>query len=116
MYDIKPQINTLLESIVGEDSVSDAYPDDFNNLPQISFYEADNSDYLKTSDVLNEIIIVIDIWHNRSTGPLAKQVDEQMKSIGFTRTFARDIPDKNVKHKAMRFRGIVNKNDLRIYQ
>ncbi|MBU5677909.1 hypothetical protein KQI88_15940 [Alkaliphilus sp. MSJ-5] len=117
MYDIKPTINKLLEEIVGEDSVSDAYPEDFNNLPHISFYEQSNNDYLKKGpELLTEIVIQIDIWHNRSTGALAQQVNNKMNSIGFRREFMRDIPDPNVKHKTMRFKGIVDKRSLLVYQ
>lgn len=117
MYDVKPQINTLLESIVGEDSVSDGYPEDFNNLPQISFYEADNKDsYKLKEEVLTEIVIQIDIWHNRSTGSLAQEVNEKMNSIGFKRDFMRDIPDPNIKHKSMRFKGKVDNRNLLVYQ
>lgn len=117
MYNIKPTVNQLLESIVGEDNVSDSYPDDFTNLPQISFYEQFNNDHLKKGpELLTEIVIQIDIWHNRSTGELAKQVNEKMNSIGFRREFMADVPDPKVKHKTMRFKGIVDKRNLIVYQ
>jgi hypothetical protein len=117
MYDVKPTINKLLEEIVGEDKVSDAYPEDFTNPPYISFYEQFNKDYIKKGpEYLTEIVIQIDIWHNRSTGALAQQINEKMNSIGFRREFARDIPDPNVKHKTMRFRGIVDKRNQLVYQ
>lgn len=117
MYDIKPIVNILLESIVGEESVSDSYPDDFTNLPHISFYEQNNRDYYKKGpEHSTEIVIQIDIWHNRSTGAIAKQVNEKMNSIGLRREFARDIPDPNIKHKTMRYRGIIDKRNLLVYQ
>ncbi|MDD3840761.1 MAG: hypothetical protein PHP06_09365 [Clostridia bacterium] len=117
MYDIKPTINKLLEEIVGEDKVSDAYPEDFTNPPYISFYEQSNKDYYKIgNEPLTEIVIQIDIWHNRSTGALAQQVNNKMSSIGFKREFTRDIPDPNIKHKTMRYKGIVDKRNLLVYQ
>jgi hypothetical protein len=115
MYDVKPQIKTLLEAIPGIKKVSDAYPSDWKNLPQITFYEQDNSDYLKKG-LLSEIVIQIDIWHSKSTGEIARRVDEKMAEIGFRREFAADIPDPAVKHKTMRFRGIVDERDLKVYQ
>ena len=33
MYDIKPLVNQKLSEIVGEDNVSDEFPDDFSDLP-----------------------------------------------------------------------------------
>lgn len=116
MYDIKPQINSLLVSIPGV-SVSDAYPEDFNSLPHISFYEQYNGDVYKLKrEIYTEIVIQIDVWHNRSTGALAQQVNEKMNSIGFKREFARDIPDPNIKHKTMRYKGIVDTRNLLVYQ
>lgn len=117
MYDVKPEINTLLESIPGV-TVSDAYPKDFTKLPHISFYEIDNSDPLKLrQEYLTDISIQIDIWHNRSTGSIAQQVDEKMSSIGFRRQFMADVPDPSgIKHKTMRYRGIVDTRTNLVHQ
>lgn len=117
MYDVKPEINTLLSSIPGV-TVSDAYPKDFKKLPYISFYEIDNSDPLKLSqEYLTDISIQIDIWHNRSTGSIAQQVNEKMNSIGFRRKFMTDVTDPSgIKHKTMRYRGVVDTRNLLVYQ
>lgn len=117
MYDIKPKVFQLLSEIVGEDNVSDGYPDDFSSLPYISFYELNNDDVYKISEELyTEIVIQIDIWHNRSTGALARQVSEAMASIGLKRDFARDIPDPSIKHKTMRFKAKINNKTKIMYQ
>ncbi|MCY9513314.1 hypothetical protein [Paenibacillus apiarius] len=117
MYDVKPEINTLLESISGV-TVSDAYPKDFNKLPHISFYEITNSDYYSVGpEYLTDISIQVDIWHNRSTGGLATAVTEKMNSIGFRRKLMADVPDPaGVKHKTMRFRGVVDKRTKLVHQ
>jgi hypothetical protein len=117
MYDVKPLVNQLLESIPGV-TVSDAYPKDFSKLPHISFYEIANSDYLRIGgELLTDISIQVDIWHNKSTGALAQQVDEKMNSIGFRRQFMADVPDPSgIKHKTMRYRGIVDKRTLLVHQ
>ncbi|WP_044737058.1 hypothetical protein [Geobacillus kaustophilus] len=117
MYDVKPEVNSLLSSIPGV-TVSDAYPKDFSKLPHISFYEIANSDYLRIGgEPLSEISIQIDIWHNKSTGALAAAVDEKMSSIGFRRQFMADVPDPSgIKHKTMRYRGIVDKRTSLVHQ
>lgn len=117
MYDVKPAIYSLLSSIPGV-TVSDAYPDDWGKLPHISFYEAGNSDPLGVSgQPKSDISIQIDVWAKTSTGALAAQVDTTMNSIGFRRTFASDVPDASgIKHKTMRYRGVVDVRFLRVHQ
>jgi len=117
MYDVKTEINALLESIPGV-VVTYAYPKDFKKLPVISFYEIGNSDPLGIrSSPLSDISIQIDIWHNKSTGALAQQVDEKMNSIGFRRQFAADVPDPGgIIHKTMRYRGVVDVRTNLVHQ
>ncbi|MCY9706724.1 hypothetical protein M5X05_21390 [Paenibacillus alvei] len=117
LYDVKPGVNTLLSAINGV-TVSDAYPKDFTKLPHISFYELANSDPIRiVNGPLTDIAIQIDIWHNRSTGALAQQVDEKLNSIGFRRQFAQDVPDPSgIKHKTMRYRGVVDARTNHVHQ
>lgn len=118
MYDIKPQINTLLEAIVGEDNVSNDYPDSFESLPYITFTELINSDAFKIEyELYTEIVIKIDIWNNRSTGELANRVNSAMKTVGLKRDFSGDITDPSgIKHKTMRFKGKINNKTKIMYQ
>src|SRR5690554_888036 len=118
MYDIKPEVFQKLSEIVGEDNVSDEFPSEFNNLPYISFYELVNEDVYKLKEELyTEIVIQIDIWHDRSTGSLARQVNNAMNSIGLKRDFARDMPDQSgMKRKTMRFKGKINNKTKIMYQ
>lgn len=116
MVDIKPVIFKQLKEIPGV-KVTDAYPKDWNKMPHISFYEQVNRNYSKTSkEYLTEVIYQIDIWHNRSTGDIAKEVDKKLSAIGLIRQMARDIPDPNIKHKTMRYRGIIDKRNFQVYQ
>jgi hypothetical protein len=117
MIDVKPEVNTLLSAIPGV-TVSDAYPKDFAKLPHISFYEVENSDPLGIeTGPLSEIAIQIDVWHNKSTGELAAAVNTAMNSIGFRRRFAADVPDPaGVKHKTMRYHGVVDIRTGRVSQ
>lgn len=117
MYDVKAQVNSVLESISGV-TVSDAYPKDFGKLPHISFYELSNTDPLTiASSPLSDISIQIDIWHKHSTGELAAAVDEKLNGIGLRRQFAADAPDPSgIKRKTMRYRGVVDQRTERVYQ
>lgn len=117
MYDAKPEINTLLKTIDGV-TVSDQFPAGYENTPHITFKEADNSNYRNMRvELQSEIIILVDVWHTRSTGAIAKLVDEKMKSIGFLRQFAADLNDPSgIKRKTMRFRGVVDKRTNLVHQ
>lgn len=117
MYDVKPEVNTLLKSIPGV-TVSDAYPSDFSMMPHISFYELTNKDALEIStEPLTDITVQIDVWHKRSTGGLAQQVNEKMNSIGFRRQMSNDVLDSSgIKRKTMRFGARIDNRTLRVHQ
>jgi len=117
MYDAKPEIKSLLEDIAGV-SVSDQFPSSSTKTPHITFKEADNSNYrAMREEIQSEIIILIDVWHTRSTGDIAKEVDEKMNSIGFLRKFAADLNDPSgMKRKTMRYRGVVDKRTNLVHQ
>lgn len=117
MFNIKPYVFEKLAEVVGEDNVSDLYPFEFGGFPYITYYEQYNGDLFKINrEVYTEIIIQVDIFHNRSTSDLAQQVNEKMGELGFKREFARDIPDPSgIKHKTMRFRVVVNNDTGQVY-
>ncbi|MEK5038976.1 hypothetical protein [Sporosarcina sp. FSL K6-3457] len=117
MYDAKPEIFSLLTSISGV-SVSDQFPAGPGQTPHITFKEADNSNYRKMRvELQTEIIILIDVWHTKSTGAIASAVDEKMSGIGFSRQFASDLNDPSgMKRKTMRYRGIVDKRTKLVHQ
>ncbi|MFF2449367.1 hypothetical protein ACFVSW_20195 [Neobacillus sp. NPDC058068] len=117
MYDVKPQIKSLLKSIP-DVSVSDVFPNGPAETPRITFYELANVDSLKINNSpISTIAIQIDIWHTRSTGVLAAAVNDVMNSIGFRREFAADVPDPSgIKRKTMRYGGKVDARNLLVYQ
>ncbi len=117
MYDIKPAVLQALNTVPGV-TVSDTYPADWSKLPHISFYEIGNHGHLALrANPLSEISIQIDIWCKGSTGALAALVDEKMRGLGLRRQFAADVPDPSgVKHKTMRYRGIVDARNNLVYQ
>ena len=117
MYDAKPEIYSLLSSIPGV-TASDQFPAGPSQTPHVTFKEADNSNYRKMRvEVQTEIIILIDVWHTKSTGAIAAAVDEKMTSIGFVRQLAADLNDPSgMKRKTMRYRGIVDKRTNLVHQ
>lgn len=116
MYDIKPTVRTLLLEIAGLKSVTDAYPAATAEYPCISFYEIGNNNLMNTNNIFSDISIQIDVWSKGSTGAIAQAVEEKMNSIGFTRQFAQDVPDANIKHKTMRYHGIIDSRDNSVKQ
>ncbi|GLC88701.1 hypothetical protein [Lysinibacillus piscis] len=117
MYDVKPEIFALLNTMEGV-SVSDEFPSGPAQTPHITFKEADNSNYRAMhTELQSEIIILIDVWHTRSTGSIAQAVNEKMASIGFLRQFQADLNDPSgIKRKTMRFRGVVDKRTKFVHQ
>lgn len=118
MINIKPQINGLLNEIPGV-TVSYFYPENFAKLPHVSYYEASNSEHLRTDgeEQLTDITIQIDVWSRASTSEIALLVDTKMTSIGFKREFSGDLKDPSgLNHKSMRYRGIVDKDKKYVYQ
>lgn len=117
MYDAKPDVLSVLETIPNV-TVSDQFPNGPGQTPHITFKEADNRNYRNMrQEVQSEIVILIDVWHTRSTGTIAKAVDEKMKSIGFSRQLAADLNDPSgIKRKTMRYRGIVDTRTNLVHQ
>lgn len=118
MYDVKTEIRTLLLTIPGVVRVTDEFPSADAEMPVITFYELSNTDPLTIADgPLSDISIQIDVWHNRSTGALAQQVDQLMNSIGFRRQSSGDIGDPSgLNRKTMRYRGVVDSRTGRVTQ
>lgn len=68
------------------------FPDDFNTLPCISYFEFNNAGEFFVDDLEagSEIIFQIDIWASGSTTAIAQAVDTTMVDIGFVRIRAAD--------------------------
>lgn len=118
MIDIKPDVFAALQAVPGVKAVTDAYPTDWGKLPAISFYEASNRDPLGiATGPLSDVAVQVDIWHTKSTGALAAAVDAALNAIGLRREMAADVPDPSgIKHKTMRYRGVVDARSGRVSQ
>lgn len=116
MINIKPTIYNAIKSIA--DNVNDTYPSDWITFPIIQYIEEDNKTHIKTDDKeqLAYIRYKIDIWNNRSTSDIAVAVDEVLSKLGLKRTQSLDVPDTSkLKHKVMRYEGIIDVENMRVY-
>ena len=116
MINIKPLIVTELKKI--SENINDSYPSDWTTFPVIHYIEEDNKTHIKTDDKeqLAYIRYKIDIWNDRSTSDTAVAVDEVLSSLGLKRIQCIDAPEPSqLKHKVMRFEGIIDVNNMRVY-
>lgn len=110
MINYKPIINKALKKVCKNTFFY--YPNNFKELPAISYYESVNMPYNNADDneYLSEIVFVIDIWGDTSSevSKICKGVNDEMVKIGFTREFSQDVYTKDAPvHKNMRYKLIV---------
>lgn len=111
MINLKPIVFDALKTVA--DNVNDCYPEDWVTFPVVQYVEEDNKTHTKTDDTeqLAYIRYKIDIWHKRSTSETVVAVDGVLSSLGLKRIFCSDTPDPSkLKHKVMRYEGIVDKD------
>lgn len=116
MINIKPIIKKELDKV--SNNVNDTYPSDWAIFPVIQYVEEENKTDTKTDDreQLAYIRYKIDIWNERSTSNIAVAVDEVLSNLGLVRIQCLDTPEPNkLKHKVMRYEGIVDVNNMRVY-
>lgn len=116
MINIKPIIVTELKKVFK--NINDTYPSEWTIFPVIQYTEEDNKTHTKTDDKeqLAYIRYKIDIWNNRSTSDTALKVDEVLSSLGLVRIQCLDTPEPSqLKHKVMRYEGIIDVNNMRVY-
>lgn len=116
MINIKPIIKKELDKI--SKNINDTYPSDWTTFPIIQYVEEDNKTHTKTDDKEQEAYIryKIDIWNNRSTSDIAVAVDGVLSSLGLARIQCLDTPEPSqLKHKVMRYEGIIDVNSMRVY-
>ena len=117
MINIKPIIYKELEKVAK--NVTDTYPDDWENFPVVIFLEEENKPYeiYGDKDQKTNIRYKVDIFNNDSTSALAMKIDEIFSSLGLMRTSSLDVPDpSHLRHKTMRFEGIVDLNSELVFR
>lgn len=116
MINIKPIIFKQLKKV--SNNVNDSYPSDWATFPVIQYVEEDNKTHTKTDDreQLAYIRYKIDIWNDKSTSDNAVEVDEVLSLLGLVRIQCIDTPEPSqLKHKVMRYEGIIDVNSMRVY-
>lgn len=123
---VKDQVYAALCTAFDENTVSDVYPSNWADLPAVQYTEEENRVQEKTNDGEERSYVRyrVDIWHNRSTSEAAHRVDQVMgcprsddriagiEPLGLVRTTCSDVPDPSgLKHKQMRYEGIINMDD-----
>lgn len=85
------------------------YPENFNNLPVVSFYNlTETPDF--SSDNEEDIqsgCVVVDIWADDPSqcGEIGLQVNDVMTADNWCREFSKDLPrDGDIYHRTMRFK------------
>lgn len=113
MVFVRDQVHSALESVLdGICKVYHAYPARDASLPAVSFYEAANNEHASTTEgeYLTEISYAIDVFAASvsETDEIAGKINDAMAGFGFARNFSYDVPDPNVRHKTMRYRGLID--------
>lgn len=118
MVNFKPIIYKKLKEIEGV-KVSEEYPNDWSKLPAVTYSEEDNSTYevVDNKEATCRIIYRIEVWNDRSTSEIVLKIDEAITQLGLKRTFCKDAPTPSgIKHKVLRYEGIVEIKTFRVYQ
>ena len=85
------------------------YPDDFNKLPLVSYYQLTERPSFGYDNIeaIQKGTVVVDIWGNNPSeiGKISLQVNDIMTADGWGREFSADIPPRagETFHKTMRF-------------
>lgn len=117
MINIKPVIYKELQKVA--DNVTDTYPSDWENFPVVIFLEEQNKpgEWYDEKERKSNIRYKVDIFDKDSTSNLAVEIDKIFASLGLRRTDCQDVPDpSHLRHKLMRFEGIVDLNSQLVYQ
>lgn len=115
MRDLSPEVKQTLEAVCP--NVFYFYPNSFENMPAVSYYDCANSGD-DSRDLLTPVAFHIDVWALTvpTLKPLVKSVDEAIRGMGFRRTLSQSVPDPSgYRHQSMRFEGVYNALDEKIY-
>lgn len=124
MKNIKDLVYEALAEKFG--NVTDSYPSDWANLPAVQITEEENKEYEHTTkEDKSYVRYRVDIWDTKSTSESAVLVNKALGSnigedgiqegIGLIRTGCSDNNEPTMKHKAMRFEGIIDMESDAVY-
>lgn len=99
--------------------VYDYYPDEIEAFPLVVYLEENNKPYeiIDGQEVTSEIAYRVDVWAKDSTTDIAIAINSVFAKFGIRRILCSDAPDvSGLKHKLMRFEGVVDKNTKIVYE
>lgn len=117
MINVKDQVYNAIKDIT--ENVSDSCPADWAKLPAIQYVEEDNHvhEWCDGAESKSYLRYKIDIWHNRSTSGTTLDVDKAISKLGLKRIACQDVADPSgLKHKILRYEGIIDVNNECMYQ
>ena len=116
MIDVKKEIYQKLNEIK-EAKVVYFFPDEFNELPIISYYEIENSDSGYCGrEVLSDISYQIDVWGRGNISKLCIEVDKKMAELGFRRSFGQDLSKDGIARRTLRYSARINNKTGYVYK
>ena len=116
MYNAKNQVANKLAEIPGV-NVAASYAQGMKSIPCIIYSERNNSQKYAGKERLINVVYVIDIYHTTSTSSLADAVNLKMSELGLARDFCTDLDDpEGLRHKNMRFKGVIDTKTELVYQ
>lgn len=116
MINVKDQVYDAIKGIT--ENVSDGYPKDWAQLPAIQYTEEDNSvvEWVDGKESKSHLLYRVDIWNNSSTSEWAMKVDQEISKLGLRRSACSDVADPSgLKHKVMRYEGIIDVDTEMVY-
>lgn len=121
MISIKDEIYKGLSNALEQLNISvfDYYPDEIEKFPLVVYLEENNKPYeiVDEQEVTSEIAYRVDVWAKDSTTEIAIAINSVFAKFGINRKLCADAPDvSGLKHKLMRFEGIVDKNTKLVYK
>ena len=116
MINVKDQVYNALLKV--DENVSDAYPEEWVNFPQIIYCEEDNRVFEWTDEKEDKSYLRyrVEIWDKKSTSTTAVKVDAEMAKLGLKRIACTDDNSPGYKHKIMRYEGIIDVSTQIVYQ
>lgn len=108
MTDLKAKVWKALVSVLSEEQVFYAVPEDDPKTPCISYFEQENvpNTFGDNKVYTESVTFVVDVWGDTSSEvtPIAQRVDIELYALGFERLSAVDIPDEGrTLHKSMQY-------------
>lgn len=115
MINVKDQISAALLEV--SSNVTDAYPTSWEEDVTIQLTEEENNvfEYVDGRESKSYLRYRIDIWSRKSTSNTTLEVDKKVSALGLKRTSCQDMNEENIKHKQMRYEGIIDNDTEMVY-